>query len=84
MVRMDTIAKASDGHEMWPAHHTVLIPAQLDCPDPWVSTGSGRGGRGLSRKASFSRGSSRGRGRGKKAVTKPRSKTGAFRAADDD
>ncbi|KAH9985368.1 hypothetical protein BJV77DRAFT_1032773 [Russula vinacea] len=61
-----------------------------DCPDPWVSTGSGRG-RGLGRKASFSRGSSstrggsRGRGRGgKKAATKPRSKTGVFRAADDD
>jgi len=61
-----------------------------DCPDPWVSAGSTRGGRGLSRKASFSRGSSstrgssKGRSRGKKTTTKPRSKTGAFRAADDE
>jgi len=57
-----------------------------DCPDPWVST---RGSRGLSRKASFhgsssTRATSRGRGRGgKRAATKPRSKTGAFGAADE-
>ncbi|KAI9455466.1 hypothetical protein BJY52DRAFT_644702 [Lactarius psammicola] len=53
-----------------------------DCPDPGFPTGASRGS---SRKASSSRGTSRGRGRGgKKAVSKPRSKTGAFRAADDD
>ncbi|KAI9507464.1 DNA topoisomerase [Russula earlei] len=60
-----------------------------DCPDPWVST---RGNRGSSRKASFrnstsstTRATSRGRGRGGKrgGTTKPRSKTGAFLAADN-
>ena len=53
-----------------------------DCPDPGFSTGPSRGS---GRKASSSRGTSRSRGRGgKKAVSKPRSKPGAFKAADDD
>jgi len=53
-----------------------------DCPDPGFPTGASRGS---GRKASSSRGTSRGRGRGgKKAVSKPRGKTGAFKAADDD
>jgi len=81
------MAKVSDSEVTWAVCRPVLILASLDCPDPWVSAG---GNRGLSRKASFSRGSgstrgtSRGRSRGgKKGAAKPRSKMGAFRAADD-
>jgi hypothetical protein len=76
--------EASGCKEIWAV---LLILTSSDCPDPWVSTG---GGRGLSRKASYSRGSastrggSRGRAKGgKKGAAKPRSKMGAFGAADD-
>ena len=81
------MGKVSGSDATWAIPRRVLISTSLDCPDPWVSAG---GNRDLSRKASFSRGSgmargtSRGRGRGgKKGAAKPRSKTGAFRAADD-
>ena len=85
MGRRDTIARVRN-HSV--PFFLLLIHARMDaliftdCPDPGFTTGAGRGS---GRKASSSRGTSRGRGRGgKKAVSKPRSKTGAFRAADDD
>ena len=87
MAGKDTTAKASGGQGGFTLH-PMLTVLNLDCPDPGFATGGAS--RSLGRKASYSRGSSstrggtRGRGRGgKKAAAKPRSKTGAFRAADD-